>query len=57
MIIILSIPFGVLFTLLAILSIRYRHPLHALIFCLLACLSFTVGGVSAWMSYWLANAI
>jgi NADH:ubiquinone oxidoreductase subunit 6 (subunit J) len=57
MIVLLSIPFGLLFTALAILCIRHRQPLHALIFCVLAGLSLATGAVSALLSYWLANAI
>ncbi|MDO3378876.1 hypothetical protein [Geoalkalibacter halelectricus] len=57
MIILLSIPFGILFAVLALLCYRHRHPKHAAVFGLLACLALATGAVSAWASYWLAGAL
>ncbi|SDM34126.1 hypothetical protein SAMN05660860_02351 [Geoalkalibacter ferrihydriticus] len=57
MIILLSIPFGLLFAALALLCYRHRQPKHALIFALLSCLALATGFISAWASYWLAAAL
>ena len=57
MIIILSIPLGLLFLALGLLCLRHRHQKHAAVFGLLALLALATGIGSAWFSYLLAAKV
>lgn len=57
MVIILSIPLGILFLLLGVLCLRSQYQVHALVFGLLAMLALFTGIGSAWFSYLLASKI
>ncbi len=57
MIIVLSIPLGLLFLVIGALCLRHRHQKHAIVFGLLALLALATGLGSAWFSYLLATKV
>jgi hypothetical protein len=57
MVIILSIPLGILFLAIGVLCVRSQYQAHALIFGLLGMLALFTGIGSAWSSYLLASKI
>ena len=56
-VIILSIPLGILFLTIGVLCVRSQYQAHALIFGLLGMLALFTGIGSAWFSYLLASKI